>query len=71
MMAWDKMDDVVDVDAKVTESTAHRILRSRDGWVAWDALRDCPDWQMGTIALDGRFSMDELRALILFARRSG
>lgn len=73
-MEWDGMDDDVAVDdgnAKVLESTALRILRGRGGWVAWDASRDCPDWQMGTIALDGRFSVDELRALMRFARRNG
>lgn len=68
-MARDMMSDMVGNDAKTTESTALRILRSRGGWIEWDALRDCPDWQRGKIALDGRFSMDELRALILFARR--
>ncbi|GAB7537846.1 hypothetical protein [Burkholderia sp. 3C] len=46
---------------------ARRTLRAARGWIEWDDLRDRPDWGRGTVTLDGRFTLDELRALILLA----
>ncbi|WP_231752964.1 hypothetical protein [Burkholderia sp. TSV86] len=53
------------------EQTARTILRGSGGWIVWNGFRDCPDWSNGQIQLDGRFSMDELRAILAFARKSG
>ncbi|WP_025097876.1 MULTISPECIES: hypothetical protein [unclassified Burkholderia] len=42
-------------------------LKTASGWIDWDDIRDRPRWRRGAITLDGRFTVDELRALILCA----
>ncbi|WP_434115674.1 hypothetical protein [Paraburkholderia caffeinilytica] len=54
-----------------TYSHARAILRGAGGWIDWDNVGDRPDWQCGGIVLDGRFTLDELRAILVFARHAG
>lgn len=53
------------------EQTARTIAQSADGWIDWNNARNVPDWQGGRIILDGRFTADELRAILLFERKLG
>jgi hypothetical protein len=53
------------------EKTALTLARQADGHIAWNDARNVPDWQNGKIALDGRFSADELRAILVFERKLG
>lgn len=58
----------------MTDAEALAILRSENsdgGWIGWDDGADKPDWQCGTVTLDGRFTADELRALLHFAETKG
>lgn len=48
------------------EQTARRTARHADGWMDWDNIRNCPSWVGGEIILDGRFSAEELRAILQF-----
>ncbi|MBI0329152.1 hypothetical protein [Burkholderia plantarii] len=54
-------------DEEAAQRAARRLLRGASGWIDWDDVYDRPDWCRGAITLDGRFTIDELRALILFA----
>lgn len=53
------------------EETARIILNQRAGWIDWSTARDVPNWLGGRINLDGRFTADELRAILLFERKLG
>lgn len=53
------------------EQTARTILRQADGHIDWNNARDCPAWYLSKIYLDGRFTADELRAIIEFERKVG
>ncbi len=59
------------VCAEPVELAARRTLKGAAGWIDWDDVRDCPGWCRGAITLDGRFTVDELRALLQFADRRG
>lgn len=48
------------------EQTARTILRQSDGHIDWSSARDCPAWYLSKIYLEGRFTSDELRAIIEF-----
>ncbi|AJW96386.1 hypothetical protein [Burkholderia gladioli] len=51
-----------------SRQTALHILRQAPGWVDWNAARNAPNWVGGRITLDGRFSVDELLALLALSR---
>lgn len=51
------------------EQTAQWTAKHADGWINWDNFRNCPAWSGGKIILDGRFSADELRAILQFERK--
>ncbi len=53
------------------ERTARTILKQTDGHIDWNDARDCPAWYLSKIYLDGRFTADELRAIIEFQRKVG
>ncbi|MBN3728739.1 hypothetical protein [Burkholderia sp. Ac-20379] len=53
--------------AEPEHGTARRTLKAASGWIEWNEAHDRPDWRRGAVTLDGRFSVEELRALILFA----
>lgn len=53
------------------EQTARATLAQADGWISWDNAHNLPDWKSGKIVLDGRFSADELRAILTFERKLG
>lgn len=53
------------------EQTARTILRQADGHIEWSNSRDCPAWYLSKIYLEGRFTSDELRAIIEFERKLG
>ncbi|WP_179949900.1 hypothetical protein [Burkholderia sp. MSMB1072] len=53
------------------EQTARTILRQTDGHIDWSNARDCPAWYLSKIYLEGRFTSDELRAIIEFERKLG
>jgi hypothetical protein len=53
------------------EQTAKLMLKHAAGHVDWNNARNVPNWQGGRIILDGRFTTDELRAIILFERKLG
>jgi hypothetical protein len=46
------------------EETARIILNQKMGWIDWNNARNIPNWQGGRINLDGRFTTDELRAIL-------
>ncbi|WP_232478114.1 hypothetical protein [Caballeronia calidae] len=52
----------------MNNQTAQHILKRAEGWIDWSQARNVPNWQQGKIVLDGRFSADELRALIELQR---
>jgi hypothetical protein len=52
------------------DQTARKILRQADGWIDWNDVQNAPDWRQGKIVLDGRFSADELCALIELKRNT-
>jgi hypothetical protein len=43
---------------------ARQFLSRARGWIDWDHHRNLPNWQGGSIILDGRFTVEELKALI-------
>jgi hypothetical protein len=45
--------------------TARQFLNQAKGWIDWNHHRNLPNWQGGSISLDGRFTVDELKALIV------
>jgi hypothetical protein len=47
------------------------IARNSDGWIDWSDILNCPRWIDGKIQLDGRFTADELRAILQFERKAG
>ncbi|MCA8407952.1 hypothetical protein LGN09_23890 [Burkholderia cenocepacia] len=51
------------------QQTARTILKQTDGHIDWNDARDCPAWHLSKIYLDGRFTADELRAIIEFERK--
>jgi hypothetical protein len=51
------------------EQTAKQILNQAGGWIDWNDIASRPNWVGGKIVLDGRFSADELRAIIEFERK--
>lgn len=51
------------------EKTALMILRQVSGHIDWNNIRDCPAWHLSKIYIEGRFSSDELRAIIEFERK--
>jgi hypothetical protein len=53
------------------EETARIILNQKSGWVDWNNAKNVPNWQGGRIILDGRFTADELRAILEFERKLG
>lgn len=54
------------------EEIARVMLSSakNDGRIAWDRQHDRPDWLNGQILLGGRFTLDELRALVALSAGS-
>jgi hypothetical protein len=48
------------------EQTASTIAKNAAGWIDWNDARKVPNWQSGHIILDGRFTADELRAILFF-----
>ncbi len=52
------------------EQAARRILNQAEGWIDWNDVAGCPNWVSGKIVLDGRFSAEELRAIIAFERKT-
>lgn len=52
----------------MTDDEARDILKSDrcDGWVSWDQKNDAPDWNGGSVTLDGYFSAEALTALLHF-----
>ena len=53
---------------RTSRQSAVAILRGAPGWIDWDAARNRPNWVGGRVTLDGRFSVDELLALLTLAR---
>ncbi|WP_186202919.1 hypothetical protein [Burkholderia gladioli] len=51
------------------EQTARAILSQAEGYIDWDDIRDCPQWYRSKVILEGRFTSDELRAIIEFERQ--
>ncbi len=51
-------------DRLLSAAYARAILSLSDGWFRWNSVWDCPDWVGERIELDGRFTVDDLRALI-------
>lgn len=51
--------------------TARTIAKQAEGWIEWNDARDCPQWIGSKIHLDGRFTADELRAILEFERKDG
>ncbi|MGS1002044.1 hypothetical protein [Burkholderia glumae] len=49
---------------RTSQQSAASILRGAPGWIDWDAAHNRPNWVGGRITLDGRFSVDELLALL-------
>lgn len=60
-----------EMEHSTDEQTARTVAKNADGHIGWNDARDVPDWQGGKIVLDGRFSADELRAILLFERKLG
>ncbi|WP_186099763.1 hypothetical protein [Burkholderia gladioli] len=52
------------------EQTARAVLSQAEGYIDWDDVRDYPLWYHSKIMLEGRFSADELRAIIEFERKT-
>jgi len=52
----------------MTHAEALSILQQVDGhgFIGWDEAQSIPDVSTGTIVLDGAFSEQELRALLVF-----
>lgn len=63
------MDGIDAWSLSMDAQSARAILSMAPGWIEWSVRGDCPDWQNGRIALDGRFTVDELRAVLAFAFR--
>ncbi|KVR92121.1 hypothetical protein WK27_05755 [Burkholderia vietnamiensis] len=62
---------IIDRECIMEERTARTILKQTDGHIDWNDARDCPAWYLSKIYLDGRFTADELRAIIEFQRKVG
>lgn len=45
-------------------SVARYLVKHAEGWIDWNDISNKPNWQNGKIILDGKFSADELIALI-------
>ncbi len=56
--------------AIMDEQTARAVLSQAEGYIDWDDIRDCPQWYRSKVILEGRFTSDELRAIIEFERKS-
>jgi hypothetical protein len=52
----------------MTETEALSVLRDLDcdGYIAWDEDRNAPDTRSGYVRLDGAFSEQQLRAILVF-----
>ncbi len=50
---------------------ARAILRQADGYIDWDSNRNCPAWYLSRIYIEGRFTSEELRAIIEFEGKRG
>ncbi|GAB7535904.1 hypothetical protein AB4851_08965 [Burkholderia sp. 22PA0099] len=50
--------------------SARRTWNQAPGWVDWNPSRDVPNWTGGRVTLDGRFSADELLAILALARHA-
>ena len=54
----------------MTNDEARTILKACDEWVAWDTKTDSPQWDFwsgNSCSIDGKFTAQELRALLHFA----
>lgn len=45
-------------------NTARTILRQADGYIDWDHTHHRPNWYKEHIILEGRFTLNQLQALI-------
>lgn len=62
---------IIDRECIMDQQTARTILRQTDGHIDWNDARDCPAWHLSKIYLEGRFTSDELRAIIEYERKLG
>jgi len=63
-----RMQEFFEKKATMTSTEALSILQQADGHghIGWNAENNIPDVHTGTIVLDGEFSEQELRALLVF-----
>lgn len=52
------------------QDNARLPLHQAPGWVDWNPAHDMPNWTGGRVTLDGRFSVDELLAILALARHA-
>lgn len=58
-----------DSHASPPRDNARSTLHQAPGWIDWNPAHDMPNWIGGRVTLDGRFSVDELLAILMLARQ--
>lgn len=55
----------------MTDDEARSILKADDcdGWISWDNEKDSPNWAGEYVTLDGRFTPEQLHAILHFTMK--